>query len=94
MGSLERKLARRQEKEAKKLEKKLMKKLNMFEGLPESCLACEAPYDKKNKEQAATWNVVIKKENINLYCPDCWSKALNVVKEFKEKNEGHNTKRI
>ena len=49
MGSLERKLMRKQQKENRKFEKKLAKKLNMFDDLPENCLTCEKEYDKKNK---------------------------------------------
>ena len=79
MSSLERKLKRKQDKEAKKLENKLAKKLNMFDKLPNNCLMCSTDYDKKNKEQATTWRVIIKEEKIQLFCPKCW------IKTFKEK---------
>jgi cytidylate kinase len=32
----------------------------MFGKLPEECTACEIPFDKKNKEMATTWNVVVR----------------------------------
>ena len=84
MGSLERKLARKQNKEAKKFEKKLAKKLNMFDDLPENCLTCEKEYDKKNREQATTWQVVIKTDTVRLYCPECWSKAKDLINKYME----------
>ncbi len=47
-----------------------------------------------NKEQIKTWNVVVREKEgkVNLYCPDCWSKATNLVKEIeKEMNEKTNS---
>ena len=36
-----------------------------------------------------SWNVVVreKEEVVNLYCPDCWSKALEIVEDFKNRIE-------
>ena len=80
MGSLERKLARRQQKETKKFEKKMAKQIMMFENLPDNCLTCNKDYDKKNKEQVMSWRVVIRGDRVNLYCPECWENAIDVVK--------------
>ena len=77
---------RRQEKETRKFEKKLAKKLNMFDDLPEYCLTCEKEYDKKNKEQAMSWKVVVKPDAVRLYCPECWASAEKTLEEFL-KNE-------
>ena len=82
MGSLERKLARRQQKEVKK---KLVKKLNMFDRIPEQCLVCEKSFNKKDKEQVFAWKVVLREERINLYCPTCWEKAEEIIKDYMEK---------
>ena len=88
MGSLERKLMRRQEKETRKFEKKLAKKLNMFDDLPENCLTCEKEYDKKDREQAMTWQVVVKTDAVRLYCPECWDKAKDLINKYmEEQNE-------
>jgi predicted RNA-binding Zn-ribbon protein involved in translation (DUF1610 family) len=84
MSSLERKLARRQDKATKKIEKKMAKKLNMFDELPENCLTCGAEYDKKNREQATTWQVVIKTDAVRLYCPECWDKAKDLIDKYME----------
>ncbi len=60
----------------------------MFQNLPDECLACLKPFDKKDKAMAFTWNVVIKdKDTVRLYCPECWDKAQTAVKEFREERE-------
>ena len=87
MGSLERKLKREQEKEARKFEKKIAKKLNMFDELPENCLACNKEYDKINKKQAMTWKVVVRTDAVRLYCPECWEKAQDVIKKYMEEKD-------
>jgi uncharacterized protein with PIN domain len=69
MGSLERKLARKQNKE---MEKRLTKKLNMFGSLPDNCLVCNKDFDKKSKEHAANWFVNVYRDSVQLYCPSCW----------------------
>ena len=60
-----------------------------FDKLPNQCSACTKPYDKKDKQMAMTWNVVVReKENIvRLYCPDCWQLANDAIKTFKEEIE-------
>mgnify|MGYP003113799560 CR=1 FL=1 len=78
MGNIARKIKRKKEQEEKKsLEKKMSKKLNMFDMLPEQCLACYAKFDKKNKEQVTTWTVVVSEEKgrVSLFCPECVEKT-------------------
>jgi hypothetical protein len=74
-------------KKNKKAEKELKKKLGLFDQLPDECLACEEPFDKKNREQVMSWNVVVRRDpdTVRLYCPDCWTKAQQVVKDFEER---------
>lgn len=63
-------------------------KLMMFDKLPNECLACEKPYDKKDKNMAMTWSVVVRDDKtVRLYCPECWSMATKAVKEFKKEKE-------
>ena len=85
MASADRKLKRKKQKAA---EKELQEKLSMFDKLPNECSACVEPFDRQNREMVATWNVVVReKENIvRLYCPDCWSKAVNLIKEVENSN--------
>jgi hypothetical protein len=86
MGSLKRKLERNQEKKDKKAtEKKIQNQLMMFDKLEDHCAACEKPFDKKSKEHASTWNVVVreKEDVVRLYCPECWDKANKLIEEIQ-----------
>ena len=88
--SASRKLKRAKQKQAKK---DMRIALGLFDKIPDHCLTCFAPYDKMNKEQVKTWNVVVREKEgrVNLYCPDCWKKATNLIEEIgKEINEETN----
>ena len=98
MGSLKRKFNRKKVvKEKKRAEKEMATKVALFGKLPDHCLTCHKPFDKMNREEVMSWSVVIRdeEEKVNLYCPECWEKATNVVKDFKEhlenKKENENT---
>ena len=68
--------------------KNLSEKISQFSTLPDECLACTKAFDKKDKEMVSTWNVVVRDENtIRLYCPECWTIANNIVKQFMEEKE-------
>ena len=67
---------------------KIANQVALFEKLPEMCLTCEKSFDKKSKEMAKTWNVVVKdKDTVRLYCPECWNRANEIIKEVM-KNGG------
>tara|TARA_R110000824_G_scaffold1643_6_gene8156 strand:+ start:7959 stop:8270 length:312 start_codon:yes stop_codon:yes gene_type:complete len=94
MGSMERKLKRKNKNKAKKdTEKEMAAKVALFSKLPDKCLACEDPFDKTNKEMVKMWNVVVREKEgvVRLYCPGCWKKAIKIIEDFKghleEKNE-------
>lgn len=74
-------------KKQKEIKKDLKQKMGMFDMLPEECLACEEPFDKKDREQVMSWNVVVRGENdtVRLYCPDCWEKAQTIIKDFDQR---------
>lgn len=61
----------------------------MFDRLPDFCLTCNEPFDKKNKQQVQSWFVVVKNEEkkVRLYCPECWSKAQEIAKDYFERQE-------
>ena len=85
--SLERKLRRKKAKLAhKKAERELATKVALFGHLPNKCLTCETPFDKLNREQVMSWNVVVRQqqEKVHLYCPDCWDNAQQIVKDYME----------
>ena len=86
MSSIKRKmqrknLAKKQKEAQKELNAAMANKMTLFSHLPEQCLACNAPFDKKSKEHAFTWRVFIKEESIDLYCPPCRNMALKIIEE-------------
>jgi hypothetical protein len=98
MSKLERKLYRQN---TKKTEKKAVKKatkefkkmltgrIDLFNKIPNRCMTCEKPFDRTSREDTASFRVVVREEEevINLYCPDCWNKAIKIVEEFSKKKE-------
>tara|TARA_Y100000310_G_scaffold278534_1_gene297012 strand:+ start:381 stop:653 length:273 start_codon:yes stop_codon:yes gene_type:complete len=63
-------------KERKATEAALKAKTSMLLDIPEECCVCHAAFDKKNKEMAQTWHVVVfdERKTIRLTCPPCWDK--------------------
>tara|TARA_R110000824_G_scaffold143515_1_gene311201 strand:- start:310 stop:588 length:279 start_codon:yes stop_codon:yes gene_type:complete len=74
-------------KKHKQAKKDLKQKLGLFDQLPEECLACEEPFDKQDREQVMSWNVVVKREDdtVRLYCPDCWASAQEIIRDFDQR---------
>ena len=61
---MNRKQRRATAKMAKNSETKaLADKMFQFDKLGDSCLVCDAPFDKKSKEMAMTWSVVVADED-------------------------------
>ncbi len=81
VSSLKKKLKRQQEKEAKK---DLQEKVGLFNKLSEECLVCQKDFDKKNKEMVMSWSVIVNEDTVRLYCPACWDRANNLIKEIKD----------
>ena len=81
-------MARKALKSKKKAEKKMAKRLMMFDMLDDECAACLKPFDKKSKEHAMTWSVVVREQEkvVRLYCPDCWDKAQQIIKQVENQN--------
>ena len=81
MSGAKRKIQRAKKKRA---EKELKEKMFMFDKLGDSCMTCGKPFDKKDREQVQKWNVVVrrKEKKVNLYCPECWTKAQDIIEEF------------
>ena len=61
-------------------------KVALFGLIGDACLVCNKPFDKRDKEMVMSWSVVVreKEEKVNLYCPDCWNGALDMLKQAKE----------
>jgi hypothetical protein len=88
---MNRKQRRAMEKElGKENSQKLAEKFFQFDKLPDACLTCDMPFDKKSKEMARTWSIVASdKDSVRLYCPKCWDMALDIIQKFKEeRNNG------
>ena len=64
----------------------LAEKVALFGLIGDRCLVCNEPFDKKDKEMVMSWSVVVreKEEKVNLYCPDCWNGALDILKQAEE----------
>jgi hypothetical protein len=68
---------------SKEISKNLSEKISQFGNLPEECLTCLKPFDKKNKEMVQTWNVIVKDtDTVRLYCPECWTMATSMAAEY------------
>ena len=79
------------EKQAKKNgNPELEEKITLFGKLPDECMVCEKPFDKKDKKIVQEWNVVVhqKQEQVRLYCPPCWDQAVRLVEEVMHNFEG------
>ena len=85
MNRKQRRAHQRQQKNNSNQE--LSEKMSMFESLPDECLACLKPFDKKNKEMVTTWSVVVREEQsvVRLYCPECWDNAISTVQTYNQK---------
>ena len=73
----------------KKQNQLIQEKVMLFDALPNKCNGCQEPYDKKNKEQATTWSVMVFNESksVRLFCPTCYKNvqawAEDLVKEVE-----------
>jgi len=88
MSSITKKIKRKGlAKKRRQAEKDMSEKIGLFNKIPESCDACDEPFDKKNRDMVMSWNVVVKSEQevVRLYCPECWQKAKETIKEFIKK---------
>ena len=78
-----------EKKVGKENSQKLAEKISQFDQLPDECSACSKPYDKKDKEMAKTWSVVVQdKDTVRLYCPECWEMAHRIIEEYKKERLG------
>ena len=59
----------------------ITEKISQFKKLPESCGACQEPFDKKDKDMAQSWSVVAKQDVVRLFCPECIRKTQEILDE-------------
>jgi len=89
MSNLIKKIERSQILEKRKeTEKDLSEKIGMFGKLPDKCDACSTFFDKKSREMANTWVVVVKYEEsvVRLFCPLCLDKAKEILPNETERS--------
>ena len=88
MGKITRSMKRGfHKKNRKNAEKEMSEKISMFDKLSDECLVCQKNFDKKDRQMVNEWYVVVKEEEkaVRLYCPECWQRASDTVKELKER---------
>ena len=84
---LARKLLRKKtNKRNKLLQKEMEAKIGMFHMLPDFCLNCKKPFDKRNKEMVQSWYTVVysQQQKVKLYCPTCWEQGKEILDDFRE----------
>ena len=71
-------------KKSKTKQSELNQKLGLFDLIPHDCMICHKDFDKTNKEMVKTWNIVVREKEsiVRLYCPECWTKARNLLSEL------------
>ena len=76
----------KRKRDRKELEETLKKRTSMFLDMPEECCVCETAFNKKSKEMARTWHVVVfeERKTIRLTCPKCWEKIKTTTEEKDE----------
>lgn len=75
---------RRRLKKKNKGNEALVEKISSFSHRPDACSACEAPFDKKSKEHAMSWRVIVHKNptRVSLFCPECIKKTQEILDEY------------
>jgi hypothetical protein len=86
MGSFDRKIRRKKEKD---LNKELSDKVSNILNVPTECSMCQGEFDKTDKEMVTTWRVIVRKQpgETRLYCPPCWEIGQEMVRELTSKLE-------
>lgn len=56
-------------------QEKMANQIAQFGKMPEQCNACQKDFDRKDKDMAESWSVVVKQEVVRLFCPQCISLA-------------------
>jgi len=83
MGKFSKKVGRKKQLNS---EKEMASKVALFGKIGKSCLVCEKPFDKTDKEMVKSWYVIVRGESkqVNLYCPPCWQRGNEMVKDIQE----------
>ena len=76
----------KRKKEIKETQKQLAARTSMLLNIPEKCCVCETQFNKKSREMATTWHVVVfeEKKKVHLTCPTCWHAVEKMTEEINE----------
>ena len=77
---------KKEKKQAQEQTQQMRKQMNMFDRMPNHCSACKTDFP-KTREAHMSWRVTVryKEQQVRLFCPDCLSKAKQLVEG--EENE-------
>ena len=76
---------RKERREAERKRKKndpeqlMADKVHLFGQLPAACDVCQKSFDKTDRKMVFSWKVVVKQEMVRLFCPQCTTKAKEVI---------------
>ena len=89
MNRRQRRKKERAIKKSKSKTSEFEQKLGLFDLMPEDCMICHKNFDKTNKEMVQSWSVVVREKEriVRVYCPECWTKAKNLVQELKDRQD-------
>ena len=61
-------------------------KMALFGHMPDSCMTCNKPFDKTDRSMVMSWHVTVreKEEKVNLYCPPCWDRAIEIIESMQD----------
>jgi hypothetical protein len=62
-------------------------KVHLFGQLPDKCDACAKAFDKKSRDMVFSWSVVVKEQNVRLFCPECINKTKEILNDYTQKSE-------
>jgi ribosomal protein L44E len=65
---------------------KIANKISQFNKMPETCSACNEPFDKQDKEMLQSWSVVVRQEVVRLFCPECIRKTQEAIESVSKKD--------
>tara|TARA_R100000406_G_C3056328_1_gene110132 strand:- start:291 stop:575 length:285 start_codon:yes stop_codon:yes gene_type:complete len=84
MNRKQRRARDRQIKKSKAKTSEMEQKLGLFDLMPNECLVCHKSFDKTDKEQVMSWNVVVREQeqSVKIYCPSCWNSAIKILNEI------------
>jgi hypothetical protein len=74
----------KRKKERKRSKQALELRTSLFLNIPEKCCLCETEFDKKSKEMAQTWHIIVYEDRkvMRLTCPNCREKVDNAMEKI------------